>query len=62
MLSVGHEIALLSASLQAERLLLLEVVRLLLRVREVAARRQIHDGCRVGQAIRIDDVLSIMVL
>lgn len=62
MLSVDHEIALLGASLQAQRLLILKVVSLLIRVREVAARRQVHDRCRVGQAICIGDVLSILVL
>ena len=62
MLSVDHEIALLGASLEAQRLLLLKVVSLLIRVCEVAACRQMHDVCRVGQAIRIGDILSIMVL
>ena len=62
MLSVDHEIALLGASLQAQRLLILKVVSLLIRVREVAARRQVHDRRRVGQAICIGDVLSILVL
>ena len=62
MLSVDHEIALLGASLQAQRLLILKVVSLLIRVREVAARRQVHDRRRIGQAICIGDVLSILVL
>ena len=63
MLSVDHEIALLGASLQAERLLFLKVVSsLFIRVCEVAARRQMHDRGRVGQTICIGDVRSILVL